>query len=459
MMNASHNVVSRHGRYLQLAFGSLAAVLALDNCLPAYAQRDEGDRKQPPAMETRVFSVADLVLPAPDYSFQGVDLSVGARAGRNGFGTPMGGMPGGYGGGGFGGGGLGGGGLGGGGMGGGAMGGGGFFQIGDAGMGGGGMGGMGLGGFPPQPQREATRRFGMNELIEVILTTVEPESWENVGGEGSIATLGTMLIVRQNREVIDQIAALLTSIRETGGTLQSVRIRADWLLLEAGQLVELYPPDGGVIDRDAVRKLASSGASGQITCFDGQTVHIVAGKLQTGVTSVIPVVGQHSPEKRGPLVPQHVLAQQFSSSDAAAEGAPSRQQSAEEGTAGGHDYAAAMGAYGSGRSVGYQPVMQTTNFGALLQVTPTVGPDGQSVVLDLRSLVARPAAQQGQPVNFRGVVPLDRLNVTVQQFMTTLHLPVGEPKLIAGSTLEPFAQGQEARQLYLVVEATLEPRP
>jgi hypothetical protein len=26
----------------------------------------------------------------------------------------------------------------------------------------------------------------------------------------------------------------------------------------------------------------------------------------------------------------------------------------------------------SGRSVGYQPVMQTTNFGALLQVTPTV---------------------------------------------------------------------------------------
>ena len=117
------------------------------------------------------------------------------------------------------------------------------------------------------------------------------------------------------------------------------------------------------------------------------------------------------------------------------------------------------GAFVSGRSVGYQPVMQATNLGALLQVTPTVGPGGESIVLDLRSRVVRQSGQPGQPIDFRGVVPLDRLNIVVQQFMTTLHLPLGQPRLIAGSTLEPFAQGEQARQLYLIVEATLEPRP
>jgi hypothetical protein len=105
-------------------------------------------------------------------------------------------------------------------------------------------------------------------------------------------------------------------------------------------------------------------------------------------------------------------------------------------------------------SVGYQPIMQTRNIGALLQVTPAVDVSRQGVVLDLRSLVVRESTQPGQPVDFN-VVPLDRLNVVVQQFMTTLHLPLGEPRLIAGSTLEPFAQDGPAEQLYLVVEVEL----
>jgi hypothetical protein len=45
--------------------------------------------------------------------------------------------------------------------------------------------------------------------------------------------------------------------------------------------------------------------------------------------------------------------------------------------------------------------------------------------------------------------------VVVQQFMTTLHMPLGEPRLIAGSTLEPFAKENASAQLYLVVEVNL----
>ncbi len=103
--------------------------------------------------------------------------------------------------------------------------------------------------------------------------------------------------------------------------------------------------------------------------------------------------------------------------------------------------------------------MQARNLGALLQVTPTVGQGANgSVVLDLRSLVARPGASSGEQVEFHNVVPLDRVNVVVQQFMTTLHLSQGEPRLIAGSTLQPLqtADQEQSKQLYLVVEVRLE---
>jgi hypothetical protein len=142
-------------------------------------------------------------------------------------------------------------------------------------------------------------------------------------------------------------------------------------------------------------------------------------------------------------LPAEVLAQQFApAGEDRSAGTIMRQQISAGGAMPGSD-------------VGYQPVVQTANFGALLQVTPSVDATQKGVVLDLRSFVARQEAQPGQPVEFRNVMPLDRLNVVVQQFMTTLHLPLGEPRLIAGSTLEPFAKENASLQLYLVVEVSL----
>ena len=55
-------------------------------------------------------------------------------------------------------------------------------------------------------------------LIDVITPTIQPITWDEVGGPGSIsgATLGTakVLIVSQTREVHEQIADLLAKIRE-----------------------------------------------------------------------------------------------------------------------------------------------------------------------------------------------------------------------------------------------------
>jgi hypothetical protein len=166
----------------------------------------------------------------------------------------------------------------------------------------------------------------------------------------------------------------------------------------------------------------------------------------SGVSSVIPVVGQALPRNQldpAAAVPRDVLAQQLETEGPHDSGKVfSRQQSI-------------PGIAMTGEGVGYQPVQQTRNLGALLQVTPSVDVTRKGVVLDLRSLVVRQEAQPGQPVEFRNVVPLDRLNVVVQQFMTTLHMPLGEPRLIAGSTLEPFAKENASPQLYLVVEVNL----
>jgi hypothetical protein len=412
---------------------AIALLFIASTSQPALAQQfglGEGDANDEQALQTRIFSVADLVLLAPDYSFQGVELPGLQRAPS----TPFGGL-----GGGFGGGGLGGEAQ---------AGGGGFFQV--AGGSFGGMGG-GIGQLMPQQQPGRlpfTTRLDMQSLIELITTIIEPRSWELNGGEGALAPFGTMLIVRQTPELLDEIQALLMGIRETGGRLQSVTIRADWLLLEPGQLKEIFAEDGKTVIRGAVHEaVATSGASGQITCFDGQTVHIVSGRLQSGVSSVTPVVGQTFPHSTLPAdsdatpegaLPAEVLAQQIESASPDQEsGVVLRQQVRSE------------------SQVGYQPVLQTANFGALLQVTPSVDPTREGVVLDLRSLITHRAAEPPAAVDFRNVVPLDRLNVVVQQFMTTLHMPLGEPRLIAGSTLEPFAKENASAQLYLVVEVNL----
>jgi len=105
-------------------------------------------------------------------------------------------------------------------------------------------------------------------------------------------------------------------------------------------------------------------------------------------------------------------------------------------------------------NLGYQPIIRAMNMGALLQVTPTLIPNTRSVALDLQSIVSRWHGDEDAPVPFIAA-PLDRLNIVTQQFMTTLRVPMGQPVLVAGLTLEPIAAAAVDEQLYLVIEASL----
>jgi hypothetical protein len=275
----------------------------------------------------------------------------------------------------------------------------------------------------------------MDDLIDTITTTVEPNTWDDVGGPGSITSLGGLLVVQQTPSVHDKLATLLDTLRESGAVPQSVTIRAMWISGEDGSIVSFENRLPQKISKEMLAKHSEKiVARGQITCFDSQTVHIIAGELRSAVTSYIPVVGQNEirPEKavarstvkdsKSVLVPMTVLAQTQATGIV-----PERDS-----------------------NVGYQPVTQTMNLGMLLQVTPLLISDGESVAVDVHSIVVSPTKEPTQ-VDFRTGMKLDRIDLSTQQFKTTLRMPLSQPTVVSGMTMQPTSTDKD-QQLILVLE-------
>jgi hypothetical protein len=406
------------------------ALIALSMALPcaALAQAPAANKPAAPAnaagkaeLMVRVYQVADLVTSPPDYPYRGTEIPTTSQSlGSSGYGGIS------LGGGGYGGGGLGGGG--------GGFGGGGFFQVSDTG--GGGFGGEGqivqggLGGFAaPEPGATSRKRFTIDDLINAIQSTIEPQSWVDVGGNAVCTPLGGLLIVKQTAAAHEQIENLLRAIQAEAGLMQTLTVQAHWLLLTRDQLAQLQAanaPDQGrpanVVDRAALDELARTAAlyEGQITCFSEQAVHLVSGDRRLVVTGAIPVV--------------------------------------------------------SAATAGYQPVLSAPNIGVLLELKPTLLAHGQAALLDLESTVTALADDEAGPIPVRvdqspasGAMPssgvkVDRLNLETQHLATTVGVPVGQPVLVgglsvAGGVREPAADPAGARQLYLVVEVRVNEGP
>ena len=54
---------------------------------------------------------------------------------------------------------------------------------------------------------------GPAELAQIVAKTIEPASWSNVGGAGTIKATGTQLVVTQNQSAHRQIIKLLNAAR------------------------------------------------------------------------------------------------------------------------------------------------------------------------------------------------------------------------------------------------------
>jgi hypothetical protein len=276
-------------------------------------------------------------------------------------------------------------------------------------------------------EQAGSPRTSIDALIDTITTTISPDEWDEVGGPASITNLGASLIVSAPADSQDKIAALLDLFRKRWGSLRTVSLQASWLWLTEAQLAAALadrPAAGGATSAFGVltdaawqRLLEPAKAEGEprpgyhavLTCYNGQTVHALAGGQRLAVVGLTPVVG------------------------------------------------------GKEENAAYQPETRAIQEGAALQVTPIVSRTAKYVVLDVHSRVnlvespvekAKPAVDApvpaGAPVE-QVAASLDRPALQSQRFSTTIRVPAGRPTLIVGMTLS--SAGARGSSLYLFLTA------
>ncbi len=283
----------------------------------------------------------------------------------------------------------------------------------------------------------ASAKTSLQSLMNAIETTIEPDSWESLSGPGSIARLGTSLIIRNDAGVHDQVDALFTLLRQKWGTLRTVSINAWWLPLTEQQLARLLPGNGkgqtgvegieafGIVDPAAWQQVLEADAQADkkcsgswraaITCYNGQTVSTTAGAEDGIVSDIEPIP---------------------------ARGTDNQPE--------GH--------------IAYRPQMTVIHEGASLQVAPLVSSSGKFVMLDVHSSITsrepapagrRPAARDDDHGPAAVVAALDRPRLLTQRLATTLRAPIERVMLVGGMTVSARPLGDEPT-LYLFLKATVQ---
>jgi hypothetical protein len=265
-------------------------------------------------------------------------------------------------------------------------------------------------------------RVSLDELVSAITTTIQPEDWEERGGESTITSLGNALLISAPPETHAQIDNLLKLLRDRWGSLRTISVRAYWLWLDDAQLDSALsaetpePPMGfGILTDDAWAQLQQTaegedvlpGYRAAITFYNGQTVHTMSGGQQLTVRGITPVVG-------------------------------------------------------SDTEVGYSPETAVIHTGATLQITGMATRRAEFVVLDLHSRVC--TATRLDETNENRVVPtpaaattdaLDRYQISLQRLSTTTRVPVDRTMLVGGMSFdEQPAPGSPS--LYLFVRTSVQ---
>jgi len=292
----------------------------------------------------------------------------------------------------------------------------------------------------------------MSDLQQVIISTVAPETWAASGGDANIQSLGTVLVILQTPANHKSIEELLRAIRQASAERKTVTLDARWLLLTSDELDSLVLPDQQALPEVDRKRLAEftrrpGSIRGITTCFSGQLVYIVSGTRQNVVSGYIPVVGSLAAPNRI----EQLASEQHQSLVRLVS-----------------DRSAVLSNRDS--QVGYQPVIEKPNLGALLEIRPTRSPsNGQSpsAVVDLKSTITSPARPQPEldgNAQSAAIAPVvDRIAIETQEFATTFRMPLGKPILVGGLTYAPPSEGrisrsgeqeaaEETPQLYLVLE-------
>jgi len=254
----------------------------------------------------------------------------------------------------------------------------------------------------------------IDAYIKLIENTINSNSWKDNGGDtGMISEMNGLLVITQTEDTHRQIDELLNQLNEKQARL--VRVRAHWIMGTPEQL-QFADKGGGAtreIDPQVLNKLPKEVVHhrAEIVCFSGQTVTLKSGSEHAYVSDLSPVVGT--------------------------------------------------------QAVGYDPTVGTAEDGALLEITPAVQADGKGAWLDVKSTVsdwgtstkvsiefkgASTTTATTQPIAMTGEAVLERPNMTLQSFRTSMRVPIGKAVMVGGMTIQPGLESPNGPQMLLIVE-------
>jgi len=282
-------------------------------------------------------------------------------------------------------------------------------------------GGAGSGLFAAGAQPAVGDQAGLTSALtpgvieELIRRVVSPDSWDTAGGRGRIERVGALMVVTQTAENQKKVVELLEQFRTAR---QMVAIQARWVLLDDAQVAKLVPDAGAprtlpieVTPAALAEAEARVIYRGNITCFDRQMVHLASGRAQTLVTDLTPVVAE--------------------------------------------------------AAIGWDMDVRALLWGALLEITPCLSPDGKTATLNIHSMISEgkdvktrevsagagsPGKANGEGGSMLGAIAkgtIDLPEFLVHTFRTTIRVPVDKAILIGGMTSPTAADG---KVLYLVLE-------
>jgi hypothetical protein len=335
---------------------------------------------------------------------------------------------------------------------------------------------------PAAAKPTTVRVADFDSLIELITTTVAPKSWDCNGGQGPIAVYppDLSLVVSQTQEVHGEIAALLAKLRaQRRAITPTVVIDLQWLWLDTtryGRLLGGKPPAAGQIslpvDAQILDEVArrAPGFRGRAVCINGQLVHLASGDRRSVISGATPATGTTLSQ------PPAAGAGGMSGMGGGFFEVPAEQKAAPPGdficpvpslvagaekaawTAGGkppptpaggqpvqqpataQQPPAASPAVIQTQAV-YQPVVEVPNVGVMVEVRPNIAPPAaDTALLDVQCFVTRwgkpaPPARVGGPGS--ASCPVDRVNMPAVDLAATARVPLGKPVLLGAVTFAP----------------------
>ena len=303
---------------------------------------------------------------------------------------------------------------------------GGSFGGGGGGLGGGGLGGGGFGGgqgmfsVPVEPQFGGGGGFGgaidfgvgqttvnysedqHEAILNLIMENIDPDSWDDNGGQASITSVNNILVIRQTEENHNQIESFLRDFLEDTVGGQPLSIDVWWIPANAGtkrnldQLLQAHRGDNSAVVQ-ALDELneSSGGYHGSLQCRNRVTSNLNSGHRVPLIISSVPVVGNSASE--------------------------------------------------------HNPVVSVTNIGINLQVTPRIQErwNHQGIRLEIMSEITTNAVPN-EPAHSPG--DIDRFTVGTHVLETNLVCQSGVPVVAGGLTAVGLFPGdEEDREMVLVV--------